>query len=131
MPARIERWGLRWLHIAFESYTDQAKRIQLIIYLSPHTGDTPTDDDRSARVAEDYINMVTDCAVPKSMSLDEIREATRADLNQLQRMIHDSRWTMDPLYVVGPTQSQTTYANINMCLQSFQLATVLFYVRLR
>jgi len=41
--------------------------------------------------------MVTHCAVPKTMSLDEFQDATRADptLQQLQRLIHDGRWTDD------------------------------------
>jgi len=66
-------------------------------YLSRHTGTTPTDHNRSAKVAEDYINMVTHCAVPKTMSLDEIPDASRTDptLQQLQRLIHDGRWTDD------------------------------------
>jgi len=62
-------------------------------YLSRHTGTTYTDHDRSAKVAEDYINMVNHCAVPKTMSLDEIPDASRTDptLQQLQRLIHDGR----------------------------------------
>jgi len=95
MPARIERWGLRLSPYRFRVIHRPGKS-NPADYLSRHTGDTPsTDYDRSARVAEEYINMMTDCSVPKTMGLDEIREATRADptLQQLQRMIHDSGWT--------------------------------------
>lgn len=96
MPARIERWGLRLSPYRFRVIHRPGKT-NPADYLSRHTGDTPTDDNRSSRVAEDYINMVTDCSVPKTMTLSEIREATRADstLQQLQRMIHNGRWTDD------------------------------------
>jgi len=96
MPARIERWGLRLSPYRFRVIHRPGKD-NPADYLSRHTGATPTDHDRSAQVAEDYINMVTHCAVPKTMSLDETRDATRADptLQQLQRLIHDGRWTDD------------------------------------
>ena len=92
MPARIERWGLRLSPYRFRVIHRPGKD-NPADYLPRHTGATPTDHDRSAQVAEDYLNMVTHCAVPKTRSLDEIRDATRAGqtLQQLEHLIHDGR----------------------------------------
>jgi len=65
-------------------------------YLSRHTStEMPTQHDRTLQVAGvAYINSVIHHAVPKNMTIDEIRASTQDDpiLQQLQSIIHTGRW---------------------------------------
>ena len=48
-------------------------------YLSRHPG-VIQNENLTSRSAEEYVNYVTNSSVPKSMTLDEIKKATRNDL---------------------------------------------------
>jgi len=94
MPARVERWGLRLSPYQYRVVFKPGKN-NPADYLSRHTStETPTEYDRTAQIAEEYINSVIHHAVPKSMTIDEIRAASLDDptMQQLQSIIDAGRW---------------------------------------
>ena len=94
LPARVERWGLRLSPYRFRVVYKPGSQ-NPADYLLRHTStEMPTEHDRTSQVAEEYINSVIHHAVPKSMTIDEIRAATQEDpiLQQLQSIIHTGRW---------------------------------------
>ena len=76
-PARIERWNLRLQGYDFEVVHTKGSD-NPSDYLSRHT--SLTSNDKQDRMAEEYVNFVTSFAVPKAMTLDEIKQATAEDV---------------------------------------------------
>lgn len=80
-PARIEHWNLRP-----QGYDFEVKHVNgnqnPSDYLSRHT--SLSYDDRQGTIAEKYVNLLM---VPKAMTLQEIQQATTADIT-LQCLIH-------------------------------------------
>ena len=77
-PARIERWIMRLqpynFHVIYKSgQTNEAD------YLSRHPIDVAVKQSSQERIAEQYVNYVIRHTVPKSMTLEEIKEETTKD----------------------------------------------------
>jgi len=92
MPARVERWGLRLSPYQYHVVYTPGKN-NPADYLSRHASTTPTEHDQCLMV-EEYIHSVIQHAVPKSMTVDEIRTASLVDptLRQLETIINAGRW---------------------------------------
>ena len=58
-------------------------------YLSRHTN--LTSNDKQDKMAEEYVNFVTSFAVPKAMTLEEIKQATAEDVT-LQYLAKNNSW---------------------------------------
>lgn len=90
-PARIERWHLRIqdfdFNVVFTSGANNAPD-----FLSRH----PLQDTDCAQeeLAESYVNFLTTHAVPKAMTLADIKEETRKDktLQDLVKIIREQLW---------------------------------------
>lgn len=91
-PARIERWILRL----------QQYRVQLIYrpghdnpadYASRHPRD-PAEPCRSSKVAEEYINFISQNAVPVAITMEEVKTATSKDavLQKVMALISEGKW---------------------------------------
>ena len=80
--AKIERWVLR-----LEPYNFQVKYkpgpCNQADFLSRHP--STNNNGKQSKMADEYVNFIVQHAIPKSMTLDEIREATNKDrvLNEL------------------------------------------------
>ena len=92
--ARIERWVLRLQPYNFQvkykpGPTNQAD------FLSRHP--SITSNGQQSKMADEYVNFIVQHAIPKSMTLDEIREATDKDrvLKALRAAIRLNRWDTD------------------------------------
>ena len=89
--ARIERWRLRLMPydmmLVYNPGKDEANPAD---YLSRHPTEKPKRDNK----AEEYISYVATNAVPKSMTLDEIRTATAEDptLREVMTAVQTGRW---------------------------------------
>ena len=90
-PARIERWNLRLQGYDFEVVHTKGSD-NPSDYLSRHT--SLTSNDKQDKMAEEYVNFVTSFAVPKAMTLDEIKQATAEDvtLQYLAYLIQNDSW---------------------------------------
>ena len=72
-PARIERWGLRLQPYNFRvEYRKGADNPADYISRHPILMQT-SDSTRAKKVAEEYVNFVTEYATPKAMTLTEIK----------------------------------------------------------
>lgn len=85
MPARIERWGLR---LQPYQYTIRYKRGDQNIadYCSRHPVNVSQQSTELQKIAEEYICFMIDQTVPKAMTVEQIKQATRTD-GTLQRLI--------------------------------------------
>ena len=92
MNGRLEKWSLR-----IQPYDATVKyrkgRKKPSDYLSRHVVDGKSSS-RSGKVAEEYVNFIVSEAVPKSMTLEEIREATDNDptLSKVKEFIKSGKW---------------------------------------
>ena len=88
--ARIERWRLRLMPYQFElRYRPGKDDKNPADYTSRHPCSTESSDP-----IEDYVNYVCNFAVPKAMTLDQVRQHTSTDtvLQAVTRAIKTSRW---------------------------------------
>ncbi|CAC5425643.1 unnamed protein product [Mytilus coruscus] len=90
MPMRIERWGLRLqpykLTIKYQPGRDNPAD-----YMSSHPiAMCDKKQSHEEKVAEQYVNFITNQALPKAMTLSEVKCATMAD-KTLQKAIELSR----------------------------------------
>ena len=62
-------------------------------YLSRHPV-VIQNENLTSRSAEEYVNYVTNSSVPKSMTLDEIKKATRNDpvLTKVKNSLKEGKW---------------------------------------
>ena len=93
-PARIERWYLRLQDFDFNVQYIKGKE-NPSDFLSRHLSHGPNvNNTKFERVADAYVNFLTDHAVPKAMTLFEIQEATKNDptLQRLAEIIRTNKW---------------------------------------
>ncbi|KAK3737959.1 hypothetical protein QZH41_001659, partial [Actinostola sp. cb2023] len=94
-PPRIERWALRLQPYRF-TIAHMAGKTNPADVLSR----LPLDDQpfRERNIAEEYINYVTVNAVPKALTLEQIKEATSTDhvLQQVKNCLHGAVWPDTP-----------------------------------
>lgn len=92
-PARIERWMLRLqpynFHVIYKKGTANEAD-----YLSRHPVNTQARTTDEERMADDYVNYIVNNTVPKSMTLQEIKDATLSDtiLKKVQECIKSGKW---------------------------------------
>ena len=95
--ARIERWRLRLMPYEFDlTYRPGRNEQNPADFISRHPQSKPQRDN----VGEEYISFLTRTAVPKSMTQDEVREATQQDrqLQQVMIAIQTGKWDSLPEY---------------------------------
>ena len=104
-PARIERWALKLQPYNFTVMYRSGKD-NPADYMSRHPRITTQHSSREAKVAEEYINFVTTNAVPKALSVDEIKSATKADstLQATIAAVRSGQW-----YKAGPEVHKPTF----------------------
>ena len=91
-PARIERWNLRIQDFDFNVvYTSGANNASDFLSRHPSSSDAARVQED---VAEEYVNFLTAHAVPKAMTLKEIKEETKKDeiLQELVKIIREQLW---------------------------------------
>ncbi len=88
-PLRLERWRLRLTTYDFK-VKYRAGKSNIADYMSRHTHGR--NDPRS--VADDYVNYIAHNAVPKSMSINDICDATQSDATLLTviRSVKSNNW---------------------------------------
>ena len=93
-PTRIERWILKLQEYEFCVVYEPGK-LNPADYLSRHPLPTTSATSREEKVAEQHINYIIANAVPKSMSLDEIKTATKEDvaLNLCMTAMQSQQWS--------------------------------------
>ena len=95
-PARIERWNLRIQDFDFNFvYTSGANNASDFLSRQPISRDV---DHTQEDAAENYVNFLTTHAVPKAMTLQEIKDATKKDktLEGLAKIIREQLWDSKP-----------------------------------
>ena len=96
-PARIERWGLRLQEYSFKvKYRPGA--CNPADFMSRHPCDPSANQQQ--KLTEQYVNFLTNHAVPKAMTLQEIVEETNQDetLQVVKELIRSGKW-----YEIGRT----------------------------
>ena len=92
LSGRLERWSLRLqpYHASIKYRKGKGKPSD---YLSRHTTSCNSSE-RQSKIAEEYINFLVAEAVPKSMTKEEIIEATEADytLGVVRQLVKSGRW---------------------------------------
>ena len=105
--ARIERWALRLQPyaaiIAYRTGLDNPAD-----YLSRHPQPLIQPTSREQKVAEEYVNFISNHVIPRAMTLDDIRAATEQDptLQAVWSSIQSGRWDSKPHI---PNFNQTLY----------------------
>ena len=91
-PARIERWYLRLQEYNFDVVYKKGSE-NPSDFLSRHTR-KDSEDNVEISVAENYVNFLSNHALPNAMTLVEIQKATLADntLQKLAQIIEDDSW---------------------------------------
>lgn len=91
-PARLERWRLR-----LQSYNFQAKyrpgHDNTLYYISRHPIERTTPTNESVSF-EEYIQFIAETSTPKTMTLDDIKNATLDDttLQEAAKLIQENSW---------------------------------------
>ena len=92
LSGRLERWSLRLqpYHVTIRYKKGKGKPSD---YLSRHTS-SRNYSGRQSKIAEEYVNFLTSEAVPKSMTLEEIREASDNDptLSKVKEFMKSGKW---------------------------------------
>ncbi|CAB3987363.1 Hypothetical predicted protein [Paramuricea clavata] len=96
-PARIERWMMRLQPFNFKVIYRKGS-LNEADYLSRHQAVIEREQITSAS-AEEYVNYVTNCSVPKSMTLDEIKKETHNDpvLQKVKKCLEEGKWDENDL----------------------------------
>ena len=91
-PARIARWSIRLAQYKYKVIYKPEKN-NPTDFMSRHPVGKPSKMDKRIN-AEDYVHLVTNCSVPKTMNLDTIQEATQNDatLQAVIRAIKTGNW---------------------------------------
>ena len=92
-PARIERWVLRLQPYNFRVIY-KSGNLNEADYLSRHPVEVAAESSSEQRIAEAYINYILQHTIPKSMSLEEIKDATKTDrvLQKVQSALQTGNW---------------------------------------
>ena len=92
-PLRIERWLMRLQEYDFK-LTYQPGKTNPADYMSRHPLASTKSASREQKMAEEYVNLITSNAVPRSLSLDEIEHETQNDgaLQECMRAIKHNKW---------------------------------------
>ena len=92
-PLRIERWILKLQEYEFELVYKKGK-LNPAYYMSRHPLPTTKSSDHEDKMTEEFVNMITQNAVPKTLTIDDIREATVKDevLQQCMVAIETGDW---------------------------------------
>ena len=95
-PARIEHWMLRLQQYKFYVVYKAGIKVPAA-YLPRHPVNIASKE--QSDVAEEYINFLTNAAVPDTLTLDEIKEATQQDrtLRALSAALKTGYWNIDDL----------------------------------
>ena len=90
-PARIERWNLRLQCYDFDIIHIEGNH-NPSDFLSRHSANK--DETTHSKMAEEYVNFLSAAAVPKAMTLEEIKKATSEDitLQHLADIIRQQSW---------------------------------------
>ena len=90
--ARIERWKLRLMPYDYKLIYRPGKDAENPAFLGRHP--CPSDSELQ-NLAEDYVNYVCATAVPKAMTLEDIKQTTNVDaeMQALIKVIETDRWT--------------------------------------
>lgn len=92
-PARIQRWGLR-LQPYKLTIKYQPGNTNPSDYLSRHPPNNNNKPNLQQYVAESYVNFIAFNSTPRSMTLDDIKEATSKDktLTTVMNFVRTSQW---------------------------------------
>jgi len=92
-PTRIERWRLRLQQYNFTVKYKPGK-VNAADYLSRHPSAYEDKPSQYSKIAEDYVRYLTENAVPKAMTLDDIVYRTKTDdkLQTAITAIKSNRW---------------------------------------
>ena len=97
-PPRIERWALRLQPYQLTVHYRKGEE-NPADYLSRHPSQRITAAScREEKIAEDYVNYIALASTPKAMTVQEIEEATKADvtLQAVSKAIETGNWTKEP-----------------------------------
>ena len=86
LPLRIKRWVLRLMDYDF-SIVHRPYKTNIADFFSRHTVDASYYTDSIDEDARNYVNFVTCNAIPRSMSIQEVVDATKSDA-ELQVLIY-------------------------------------------
>jgi transposase InsO family protein len=78
-PARIERWAMR-LQPYDATVKYRAGADNPADYLSRHPTHSDMQSSREEKIAEEYVNYISTNCIPKAMSIESVRHATRTDI---------------------------------------------------
>lgn len=92
-PARIERWMMRLQPYSFRVIYQKGS-LNEADYLSRHPVTNTQEDQQMEDLAENYVNFVTNHAIPKLMTLEEIKNATEKDpiLTRVKTSLQTGIW---------------------------------------
>ena len=109
-PARVERFRLRLRQYNFTVKFKPGK-VNAADYLSRHPNHSTSADYKHSQIAEEYVKYLTDNAVPKAMTLNEILESTQNDseLQEVIKAIKTNRWDKSISSKVLDTFSRLRY----------------------
>ena len=92
-PARIERWMMRLQPYNFRVIYKKGVNNEAD-YLSRHPISQTPKEPEEERIAEEYVNFIVNNTVPKAMTVDEIKEATKNDpiLTKVKQSLKTGKW---------------------------------------
>ena len=111
-PARIERWMLRLQQYAF-TVVYKAGADNPADYLSRHP--VKIESKEQSNIAEEYVNFLANSAVPASLTIDEIKNATKEDrtLRALNAALKTGFWNVDRLKPYKQIKDEITFDHVN------------------
>ena len=92
-PARIQRWMLR-LQLYNFRVIYQKGLLNEADYLSRHPTSTTQTTPDEEQIAEEHVNFIINHAIPKHMTIEEVKEATARDpvLTRVKQSMQSGRW---------------------------------------
>ena len=102
-PLRLERWSLR-----LQPYMPEIRHCRgsdnPADYLSRHPRKSTVESSRHQKVAEDYVNFISDHATPKALTNLEVQTETDSDptLQAVLNLIETNKWYLINSTIWGP-----------------------------
>ena len=92
-PARVERWVLRLQPYNFRVIYKKGSQNEAD-YLSRHPINKSQSESNEEQIAEEYVNYIIENTVPKTMTLEEVKDATRKDqvLQRVKKAVESGTW---------------------------------------